>query len=682
VRIHQESTARQYALTDRALELGWAPTDVDVIDDDQGQSGRDAQGRLGFQRLLSAVSLDQVGIIFGIEMSRLARSNKDWHHLLELCAIFRTLLADQDGMYDPADYNDRLLLGLKGTMSEAELHILRGRMYEAKLNKARRGELCVLPPMGYVKGLDGRFALDPDEQAQSVVRLVFDQFDRLGTLRSVVRYLTQHGIRLPIRPFTGPLKGQLEWRPPRRNSVRQLLTHPIYAGFYRYGCRQTDPRRRRPGQPQSGRVVVPAEQYHVLIPDRCPAYISQERYRANQLRLETNRARSDSRGAPREGSSWLAGLVICGRCQHHMTVQYAGRGGILRYRCTYATANCGGPQCQDFVGRVLDEFVAGRVLAALEPAALELSLQAADDISQERGRLHEHWQQRLERASYEATRVERQYQAVEPENRLVARQLEQRWEEGLQSSQRLQRDYAQFCQTQPAELTAEERSRIMALAQDLPRLWNTSETTSADRQCVIRQLIERVVVHVHGRSERMDVSLIWAGGFISQHQLVRPVLRYDQLQDYDQLVARIEELQRQGASLADIAGQLNREGFHPVKQAERFDCHIVGRVLKGSRRRRGLPTAPCRLPASLLGPHEWIVADLAARLGIPKNTLHSWLRRGWIHYRRVPGYHGRCICWVDDDELQRLLTLRAKSHNWWDGPLPIELTTPKSRPPH
>jgi DNA invertase Pin-like site-specific DNA recombinase len=401
---HQESTARQYALVDLAVALGWPPERVVVIDADQGLSGSNAEGRLGFHRLLAEVGLDHVGIILGIELSRLARSNKDWHQLIELCAIFRTLLADQDGLYDPTDYNDRLLLGLRGMMSEAEIHILRGRMYEALLNKARRGELYQLPPIGYIKLPTGKFAIDPDEQVQSVVRLIFDEFDRQGTMRGVVRYLVENGIKVPIRPHSGPNRGKIEWRRPTRESIGTVLTHPIYAGTYRHGYRQTDPRRKKPGKPGSGRVVVNPDQYHALIPNHCPAYITVERYERNQRRIAENQAHAAAKGPPREGLSLLAGIVKCGRCDRIMNVHYSSRAGTLRYGCRKGVIDCLGKGCQSFSGRVLDQFTSDKIIAALEPAALELSLRAAEDLQKERGRLDKNWQQRLERARYEAER--------------------------------------------------------------------------------------------------------------------------------------------------------------------------------------------------------------------------------------------------------------------------------------
>jgi DNA invertase Pin-like site-specific DNA recombinase len=381
-----ESTERQYALVHRAVQLGWCGDLVEVIDEDQARSGTTAEGRLGFQRLLAEVSLNHVGIILGTEMSRIARSNKDWHQLIEVCAIFRTLLADQDGLYDPTDYNDRLLLGLRGMMSEAEIHILQGRMHEALLNKARRGDLYVLPPVGYVKAPSGEFVSDPDEQARSVVRLIFDEFDRQGSVRRVLRYLQANDIKMPIRPHKGPNKGMLEWRRATREVVRTVLMHPLYAGTYRYGHRQTDPRRKKPGRRETGRVVVEPEQYHALIPDHCPAYVTLQRYQRNQDKIHNNRLSCSTKGPAREGEALLGGVVYCGRCQRRMAVHYAGCGQRLRYFCPTGKDDSDVARCQSLSGGVLDKLVAQKIMMALEPAALELSLQAAGDLEKERQR--------------------------------------------------------------------------------------------------------------------------------------------------------------------------------------------------------------------------------------------------------------------------------------------------------
>jgi DNA invertase Pin-like site-specific DNA recombinase len=675
VEANTESTQRQYALAGRATELGWPAHRILVIDDDQGRSGSSAEGRPGFQRLLAEVGLDHVGLILGLEMSRLARSCRDWHQLLELCAIFHTLLADQDGLFDPNDHNDRLLLGLTGIMSEAELHVLQRRMHDGQRNKARRGELFTIPPIGYIKLPTGEFALDPDEQVQAVVRLVFDQFERLGTISKVLRYFLEKGIRVGVRAYTRANRGQLEWRTPIRRTITGILRHPIYAGYYCYGRSRVDPRRKKPGRPSTGRVLMAPESYLALLPDRCPAYISRERYEANQRRISENRARAESKGAPREGPSLLAGLVYCARCGHRMAVHYSGRGRCLRYNCQSTAASCGQPG-RSIAGRVLDHLVAEQVLAALQPGALELCLAAAEDVLRERQRLDENWRQRLERAGYEAQRAERQYRAAEPENRLVTRTLERQWEGALQEVQRLEEDYARFRRQQPATLTEREMAQIRHLAQDLPVLWEATTTTAADRQQIIRFLVERLAVDMDNEGDRVRITLTWAGGQTGEYEILRPVLSYEQMTGFDRLLARIRELRALGLSFPDIAERLNVEGFHPLKQADRFHGDIICRIL----RRRSASSKPLAEKwREELGKDEWFVADLAGKLGVPKKTLYAWLRRGWVRYRVVKGSRAPWVCWADADELRRLRRLRRTPHGWWDPPLPAELTTPKPR---
>jgi DNA invertase Pin-like site-specific DNA recombinase len=446
---HQESTRLQYGLTSRAQALGWATNRILVIDDDLGKSGASAQGRVGFQRLVSEVSLDHVGIIFGVEMSRLARSNKDWHQLLELCALFHTLIADLDGIYDPAIYNDRLLLGLKGTMSEAELHILKQRMYQGRLSKARRGELQFALPVGYVWSPTGEIQFDPDEQVQQVVQLIFRKFGELGTLGGLVRYLAHNQIQLGVRVREGASKGELVWRRPNRATLQTMLKHPLYAGSYAYGRRREDPRRKQPERPRTGRVVMAEKEWLVLLPNHCPAYISLEQYERNQERLQANRARADAVGAVRQGSALLAGLVVCARCGCRLTVHYDDGGARLHtYECVERWTHYGEPKCQHLAGPCLDTFVSQLVLLALEPAALELSLTATERVEQERAELDRLWQQRRERAAYEVERAARQYQTVEPEHRLVARTLERARARETDGPATTRRGVSSVCPTQ------------------------------------------------------------------------------------------------------------------------------------------------------------------------------------------------------------------------------------------
>lgn len=675
VQEHRESTALQYALRSRAIAWGWDGQRVMVIDEDLGCSGASAEGRAGFQRLLAEVSLGHVGVVLGIEMSRLARSCKDWHQLLELCALFDTLLADTDGLYDPRNYNDRLLLGLKGTLSEAELHVLRQRMNEGRLNKARRGELFNHPPMGYVRLPGGELGIDPDQQVQSVVRLIFEKFVELGTLNALLRYLVRNQIFLPVRPFSGAERGQLQWHRPNRQTLRNLLHHPIYAGAYTWGRRPVDPRRKVPGRAGTGRKVATAEQCQVLLKDRCPAYITWAQYEANRRHLAENRNLASTAGAPRQGPSLLGGLLICGQCGQRMNVQY-GKRNVLRYACTRNYSNYAAPLCQGICGRVLDELIERLVLRVLEPASLELSLSAGADLQTEQRRLDQHWRQRLERARYDSDRAARQYHATEPENRLVVRELEKRWEQSLSAQRDVEETYARFLHEQPPQLSEADLAAMRALSTDIPSLWHSPQTTAAERQQIVRHLIEQVVLTAPSKQEVADVCVRWSGGFVSHHQLVRPVARYEQLRDYDQLSQRIMELRQAKQTSAQIAHALNAEGWRPPKRRATFNAGMVRSIFY----RRG--QAATRPAADVLAADEWWFTDLARLLGLPQPTLYSWMRRGWVNVRRVSMPHGqpRWALWADEEELDRLRRLRTCPRSWHCRPQAAELTRPKTRP--
>jgi len=515
---HRESRERQYALVDHALALGWPRDRVSIIDDDQGRSARTAIRRSGFHHLLAEVTMDHVGLILGIEMSRLVRSNMDWHHLLEMCAIFGTILADEDGVYDPRDSNDRLPLGLKGTISEFELVMMRDRLQRGRLHKAERGELIFTVPCGYVKLPTGEVAFDPDKQTRSTVQLIFDKFDELGSFGRLYRYLVRNQIRLGVRLLRGLRQGQLEWRAPARSSLDRMLHHPIYAGAYSYGRRRVDHRPTAADPGQTKMRHVPMSEWLVLLRDRLPAYITWERYMANQQRLLRNRALPSSPGAPRLGTALLTGLLFCGACGRRMYASYRSKSKAY-YGC--ALKRLEGSDCCGLGAAAIDDLVVQKVLRALEPATLELSLKAVQDVARERDRLHRHWEQRLERASYESNRAERQYQAVEPENRLVARGLERRWEEALRNQRQLEEEYDRFLKEHPPRLGDEEKTRILALSKDIPGLWNASETTHADRKEVVRLLVERILVHVRPNSERAEAVITWRGGITTRHELVR-----------------------------------------------------------------------------------------------------------------------------------------------------------------
>jgi len=673
---HQESARLQYGLASTAQTLGWSERQILVIDDDTGQSGATAQGRAGFQRLVSEVSLDQVGIILGVEMSRLARSNKDWHQLLELCALFRTLIADLDGIYDPAQYNDRLLLGLKGAMSEAELHILKQRMHLGRLSKARRGGLRFPLPVGYVWDADGEIAFDPDEQAREVVRLVFRTFAQRGTVGGVVRYLVQHQVQIGVRVREGPGKGQLVWRRPCHATIRSMLKHPLYAGAYVYGRRQHDARRAQAGRPGSGRVTLPREAWHAFLPGQVPAYLSWEEYEANQARVAANRARLEAVGAVRGGAALLAGLVICARCQLRLPVHYSGDHRQYRYACTQLHHRYAAPCCQSIPGPCLDTYVSDQVLLALQPAALELSLLAAERVEEERATLDRLWQQRCERAAYAADRAARQFQACEPENRLVARTLERAWNERLLARQQLGEEYHRFHQHQPRLLTAEEREAIRRLAANIPALWAAASTTAADRKDIIRQVVERVTVEVREPTEQVAVRIDWADGGQTEGLVLRPVARLRDLSTYRPLCERITALTRAGLTAPAIAACVNEEGYRHPHANTRFheDCiRDLQRVL-GVR-----PDRPFARPRAELGADEWWPSQVRHQLGIPESTLYNWIQRGTVRARRLDQRTGRWVVTATAEELDRLRQRHregragAMRSRWTTGtPLPAD----------
>jgi DNA invertase Pin-like site-specific DNA recombinase len=652
---HTESTRLQYGLAERAAALGWAASRVLVIDDDLGHSASGADARPGFQRLVSEVGLDHAGIVLGIEMSRLARSGREWHQLLELCALSGTLLGDLDGVYDPAEHNDRLLLGLKGTISEAELYLIKQRMWTGRLAKARRGELAVPLPSGFARRPSGEVVWDPDEQAQAVIRLIFDLFERLGTVNAVLCFLAGNHIQLGVRVREGPARGELEWRRPSRATLQNILRNPAYAGIYAYGRSTTDPRRRQAGRPFTGRVRTAREDWAVFLPGLLPGYITIGQYEKNRQRMEANRSWSQGMGVVRNGPALLAGLVACGHCGQKMTVRYhRGPGGDLRpvYVCAREKADHGAGQCQQLAGSCVDAYVTGLMLDALAPAALEVSLAAAGQAGARRAQVDQIWRQRLERADFAADRARRQYQLTEPENRLVARQLEKEWEAALAERQRLVEEYDRFTATRPRALTPAERSQIRALAEDIPAIWHAPTTTDADRKQLIRHLVERVQVTVLGTSEKAEVQVVWAGGHTTTAQITRPVASLTQLSYYPQLAERARELAHAGLTHAQIAAQLTTEGFRPPKRCKAFTAAAVSDLLRAAGAQ--LPRSPARRPP--LAEHEWWLRDLAAHLGISHITLDSWVRRGWATGYLHPAIK-RIVVRADPAEVERLRIL-------------------------
>ena len=624
---HAESTDLQYQLVERAVQLGWPRDRVQVIDEDLGKSGASTVNRPGFQQLLADISLGRVGLVISMDASRLARNNRDWYQLLEICSIFGTLIADGESLYDPRLYADRMLLGLSGLMSEAELHHLKRRLQAGAWNKAQRGELRLALPVGLARLRDGVVICHPDEEVQARIRLVFQKFKELGTAKGVLRYLQQVNLPLPTRPLQGPAPHEVVWQPARSSAVLAILKNPAYAGVYVYGRHQYNPSRRQPGRPHSGLVSVPIDKWPIVHHNAYPAYISWEEFLANQAQLQANqsRYREDKVGVPRQGQALLQGIIICGRCGCRMYLRYSGPyGNFPVYVCNCARSEYNAPRCQEVRGLGLDAEVERLVLAALAPDRLELALAALGELEQEYAVLQQQWKLRLERAHYEAARAQRQYNAVEPENRLVARTLEQQWEEKLRAIEQVQQEYAHWQQQHRLELTPVDRVDILALGQNLPELWQAETTTAAERKQMIRLVIKEVIVDQHRQQGQVWFQINWQTGAVTEHWYKRREISYAEHADGAALEQRLRELHTDQKMDKEIAAILNDEGFRTTKGG-RFNGEIIWLL----RQRWGLPSVK---PHGLC-PLQWAdgtysVEGVAEKLGVHTSTVYKWLRQG------------------------------------------------------
>lgn len=565
-----ESTQRQYALRQRAVALGWSPEQIQVIDTDLGHSAACAADREGFQQLVSEVGLGHAGIVLGLEVSRLARNSTDWHRLLEICAVTDTLILDEDGIYDPAHYNDRLLLGLKGTMSEAELHVLQARLRGGLLHKAQRGELAVGLPIGLVYNEAGAVVLDPDQQVQESIRLLFTTFRRTGSISATVREFRAQGWKFASRPACGPQQGQLLWGELKRTSASYILHNPRFAGAYVYGQHRSH---KKIDGTYSSRSV-PRDQWHVLLPDAHPGYISWEEYEDNLRRLrENSQAYGEDRGQgpAREGPALLQGLVLCGRCGRRMTVRYHGRKGRPRpsYVCVSESAESGGAVCQNIPGPRIEEAMGSLLLEVMTPIALEMALTVqleVQDRIEDADRLR---RTQVEGARYAAELAQRRYLKVDPDNRLVAGTLEADWNQKLRSLAEAQEEYERQHKLDEQRLSGEQRAQIIALAADFPRLWKDPSTPDRERKRLLRLVVEDVTLL---RAEQITAQVRFKGGATR----AIPISALDTRATDPEVVAEVDRLLDQHTR-GEIAALLNERGLRPV-DGQPFTLSRVGMI--------------------------------------------------------------------------------------------------------
>jgi DNA invertase Pin-like site-specific DNA recombinase len=614
-----ESTKRQYALRERAIALGWPREQIITIDTDQGHSAASATDREGFQRLVAEVGLGRAGIVLGLEVSRLARSSTDWHRLLEICALTETLILDEDGIYDPSHFNDRLLLGLKGTMSEAELHVLRARLRGGILSKARRGELQSPLPVGLVYAPDGRVVLDPDRQVQDTLRLFFETYRRTGSAWATVKYFRRQELLFPRRLRTGPRKGELIFAPLLHSRARQVLQNPRYAGAFAFG--RTRMRKRAHGALFTERL--PREEWISLIPEAHEGYLSWSAYEENVRRLRENAqayGQDRRRSPPREGPALLQGLVLCGHCGERMTVRYHSRRGreIPDYLCQRGLIQKGEPICQRIPGAEVDERVGALLVESVTPLALEVSLAVQDEVRARAEELDRVRRTQVERARYEAELAERRYRRVDPDHRLVADALEADWNDKLRALTDAEETYAREKAADDLELDEARRAEILSLASDFPRLWSAPETEAREKKRMARLLLEDVTLLRCG--EELRVQIRFRGGATRMLRLGRPRRAWEERQTAPEVVQEIDRLLEEHTE-GEIARLLNEQG---LASGEGLPFHRL--LVAGIRRRYQLRTRYERLrQRGLLD-----LREMAAELGIDPCTIKLWSAAGLL----------------------------------------------------
>jgi DNA invertase Pin-like site-specific DNA recombinase len=646
VQQNQESQRNQYALVQQALDLGWPPERIHVIDTDLGHSGQDGQ-RPGFQELVAAVSLGRVGIILAYEASRLARNNTDWYTLLDLATVVGTLIADPDGVYDPRDYNDRLLLGLRGILSEAELHVLRLRMEAGRQRQIERGTYRQHLPTGLVRMEDGRVVKDPDLQVQRSIELVFARFTCLGSCQKVLRSLRDDALLLPRRQHGGLHAGEVLWRKPTAAALSEILHNPAYAGAFVYGRRPQHPDR-RPGQQRQ--IRRPMEEWTSIHQGVYPAYISWEQFMANQTRLTDNASTfaRRARGAPRQGPALLAGLVVCGHCGYQMRVAYKPQ---RRYTCTALAASYGAATCLHIDGASLETAVVAAFFAALAPAELDLLAEVMAAQQADHARLAQHYMDQVARAEYEARLAQRQYQAVDPDNRLVAAELERRWELALREVAIAREAADQFARQPPApQLALSQMEQLRQCSQTLPLLWQEAQLTPAQQKELLRSLIRQVII-TRPLPDTIEAKVVWVSGALTPLTVHPPLLRQADMGNYEAFVERVLTLGAEGYQDREIAERLTAEGFRSARR-DRVTADVVGTI----RRARGQIslTEQFRTQAKIDG--QWTVFGLAQALGVHRNWLYARIRKGTLPATR----HAVIGHYLIPDEPELLASLSAQ----------------------
>jgi len=630
VRHNQESTERQYALKEKALQLGWPQQKIQILDGDLGISGTQSHNREDFKTLVADVSMNKVGALFALEASRLSRSNTDWHRLMELCALTDTLIIDEDGCYDPSDFNDQLLLGLKATMSQAELHFICARLQGGKLNKAKKGLLRFSLPIGFCYNDEDNIIFDSDEEVREVVALIFSLFREKGSAYAVVRKFGDLNLKFPKRAYGGVWNGKIIFGYLTHERVLNILKNPCYAGVYVFGRYRYKKNISSNGQIQSKMIKVPMADWKVKIMDHHEGYINWEEFLHNQDILRKNRTNTEDTllsQSAREGKALLQGLLICGKCGRRLTVRYKGNGGIYpTYECNHIKREgLSGSACISIRAEPLDQAICEKILQIIKPEQIKIALKALEELEKRNNIIDKQWHMKIERAEYEGQLAQRRYEEVDPANRLVANTLERRWNDALIKIEEIKNEFLEYQQKKAFTATGEQKKRILALAKDLPHLWNLPTTKEKDRKRILRLLIKDITVEKLSELRQAILHVRWQGGACEDIRVELPKKIYDKWRYPNHIIEKVRTL---ALTLTDIqiAERLNKDGLLSAK-GKSFTKSMVNWI----RYKYSIPSLQTNGKRS----EAFTVKEISERFGISKGVVYYWISKGLLNAHKI-----------------------------------------------
>lgn len=639
---NQESTERQYALKDKAVQLGWPPEQIIVLDQDLGQSGAQSHQREDFKKLVAEVCLEKAGAVFALEASRLSRSCADWHRLLNLCAFTNTLIIDDDGIYDPSDYNDQLILGLKGTMSQAELHVMKGRLLKAKLNKAQKGELRFPLPVGFCHDDCGHIILDIDEEVRGTVRLLFSTFRKIGTAHGVAREFTKNHLKFPKRAYGGIWKGKLIWGNLTTSRTLQVLKNPSYAGVYVFGrykyAKQLSPQ----GDIHTKMKKLPINEWPVHIQNHHEGYITWEEFQKNQSMLHGNRTNEEPlSSALREGKAILQGLLICSSCGYKISPRYKGNNGLYpMYECNKARRDgIHASYCMSFRADKIDEAIICRVFEIIKKDQIKIAVNALNEIEKRDEEIQKQWSMKVQRAEYEAEIAQKRYEQVDPSNRLVASTLEKAWNDALSNIENIKLEIKEIYKKPSILITEEQKKELLALAQDFPTLWNASSTKSQDRKRILHLLIKDITVEKN--KNLVTLHIRWQGGTMEDIKVELPLPQPERVKYPSSFIDEIRQLS-EILSDEQIVHKLNSEGRLSARgkpftrdaiEWVRFKYRISSPKLFQKRS------------------DEFTVAEMAQKFNVSCHVIYYWIEHNFVTKRKLhPGWPWWISCTPEKEQ--------------------------------